>query len=101
MLGRFFRTLFGRRAPRVRQASSSHGRYKELRDRPPQIHKGATPEELCSISDDMDDDAVRERLAQLYKRHNMAAASLDANLREEAKVMLEAIVKVREKRLGN
>jgi hypothetical protein len=40
---------------------------------------------------------IRDHLAMLYRRHNRAAASLDAGLREEAELMLDAIVQCREK----
>jgi hypothetical protein len=52
-------------------------------------------EELCGINPDMNPDEIRARLSVLYKRHNAAASSLDANLREEAEEMLDAIVEVR------
>ena len=57
-----------------------------------------SPEEMCEIDPDtMDRDAIRAHLAALYRRHNAAAASLDAELREEAEIMLDAIVACREK----
>jgi len=54
-------------------------------------------EERCGITPDMDKDQVLVHLAHLYRRHNRAASSLDAELREEAEIMLEAIVDLREK----
>ena len=44
----------------------------------------------------MDRDAIRAHLAILYRRHNAAAASLNADLRDEAEQMLDAIVTCRE-----
>ena len=45
----------------------------------------------------MDRDQIRKRLAELFRRHNQAEASLDPELREEARIMLDAIVVCREK----
>ena len=57
-----------------------------------------TPESLCEIEPSkMDRDEIRKQLAELYKRHNQAAASLNPELREEAEQMLDAIVHCREK----
>ena len=57
-----------------------------------------SPEEMCEIDPTtMDRDAIRGHLAVLYRRHNAAAASLDAELRAEAELMLDAIVACREK----
>lgn len=62
--------------------------------------KPETPEELCGITAKMSKDAVRERLALLYKRYNRATSSLDAEMRTEAEAMLDAIVVVRDKVFG-
>lgn len=57
-----------------------------------------TPESLCGIDPaKMDRDEIKSILAQLYKRHNQAAGSLNPELREEAEQMLDAIVHCREK----
>ncbi|MDF1659466.1 MAG: hypothetical protein P1U58_17755 [Verrucomicrobiales bacterium] len=57
-----------------------------------------TPESLCGIDpSEMDREEIKEALAQLYKRHNQAAGSLNPELREEAEQMLDAIVHCREK----
>jgi hypothetical protein len=61
------------------------------------IDKTARPEELCGITPEMKPEHIREHLAMLYRRHNRAAASLDAALREEGELMLDAIVQCREK----
>lgn len=57
-------------------------------------------EELCGISKTMPKEEIREKLATLYRRHNRAASSLDARLRDEAEMMLEAIATVKERHLG-
>ncbi len=57
-----------------------------------------TPESLCGIDPSkMEPDEIKATLAQLYKRHNQAAGSLNPELREEAEQMLDAIVHCREK----
>lgn len=50
---------------------------------------------LCGIRPDMGPDEVRQQLAKLYRRYNRAAASLNPEVREEAEVMLDAIIEVR------
>jgi hypothetical protein len=40
---------------------------------------------------------IDQRLAELHRRHNRAATSLDAKLRDEAAIMLDAIAAVKEK----
>lgn len=59
-----------------------------------------TAEELCGVTSKMGKDEVRQKLALLYRRYNRATSSLDAKLRSEAEVMLDAIVAVREKVIG-
>jgi hypothetical protein len=61
------------------------------------IDRTARPEDLCGIVPGMKAEQIRDHLAMLYRRHNRAAASLDAGLREEAELMLDAIVQCREK----
>ena len=57
-----------------------------------------SPEAICGIDPKkMDRDQIRKRLAELFRRHNQAEASLDAELRAEANVMLDAIVVCRQK----
>ena len=63
------------------------------------VLRGMPPEQLCGISATMTQDQIRDHLAMLYRRHNRAAASLDAHLREEAEIMLDAVVQCREKLL--
>ena len=59
----------------------------------------ANPEELCGILPSMTKDDISVLLANLYRRHNRAASSLDAALREEAEAMLDIIANMREKYL--
>ena len=54
---------------------------------------------MCGIAPNMPKEKIREELAKLFRRHNRAGASLDEKLREEAEVMLDAIVSVRERYL--
>lgn len=48
----------------------------------------------------MSKDHIRERLKLLYRRYNRSASSLDPAVRNEAEIMLDAIVRVREKYFG-
>ena len=61
------------------------------------LSRESSPELLCGISPEMSAEAIRERLAKLYQRHNRAASSLDPILREEAEFMLETLASLREK----
>ena len=60
------------------------------------IDRDAPPEQLCGLTPDMSRDEIRDHLAMLYRRHNRAASSLDGTLREEAEIMLDAVVRCRE-----
>lgn len=60
----------------------------------------ASAESLCGISSTMPKDQVKAQIKLLYRRYNRAASSLDVNVRAEAERMLDAIVEVREKRIG-
>jgi hypothetical protein len=62
--------------------------------------KPPTAEEMCGVTSKMGKEEVRQKLALLYRRYNRATSSLDAKLRSEAEVMLDAIVAVREKVIG-
>ena len=64
------------------------------------LNRSAPPEELCGLTPGMTPEEIREHLAMLYKRHNRAASSLEADLREEAEIMLDAVVRCRETFLG-
>ena len=61
------------------------------------IDATASPEALCGITEGMSPLEIDQRLAELHRRHNRAATSLDAKLREEAAIMLDAIAAVKEK----
>ena len=59
---------------------------------------GKSPEVLCGIdTKKMTKDEIRKRLAELFRRHNAAESSLSPELREEAAIMLDAIVVCRQK----
>ena len=58
-----------------------------------------SPDVLCGVNKSMSKEEIAEKLAMLYRRHNRAASSLDAKMREEAEAMLEAIASVKEKYL--
>lgn len=58
-----------------------------------------SPDVLCGVNKNMSKEEIAEILAMLYRRHNRAASSLDAKMREEAEAMLEAIASVKEKYL--
>ena len=59
----------------------------------------ASPEQLCGITPDMTGEQVSAQLAMLYRRHNRAASSLEAGLREEAEIMLDVVAAMRQKYL--
>lgn len=63
--------------------------------------KTRSPESVCGIDPKtMDREQIRKRLAELYRRHNQAASSLNEDLRNEAEFMLDAIVTCRNKYVG-
>ncbi len=64
------------------------------------INPDATPEQLCGIEPDMTQEQISSQLALLYRRHNRAASSLEASLREEAEIMLDVIATMRQKHLA-
>ncbi len=66
---------------------------REINDRLP-------GEELCELRDGMTAAELQAHLGMLYRRHNRAASSLDPKLRREANIMLDAIVAMRQKYLG-
>ncbi len=63
------------------------------------IDPKATPEVLCGITPGMSVAEIARRLTELHRRHNRAATSLDAQLRAESDIMLDAIAALREKYL--
>lgn len=77
----------------------SSGKKKKKKSRHPEINAAKTPEELCGITAEMSPSELKNRLAELYQRHNRASSSLDENLRAEAEIMLDAIVACRERYL--
>lgn len=62
--------------------------------------KPKTAEELCEITPKMSKDEIKTRLKLLFRRFNRGASSLDAKVRDEAEIMLNAVVEVREKHFG-
>lgn len=62
--------------------------------------KPKSPEELCQIKKGMSKGEIYGQLKVLYRRYNRAASSLDAKTRDEAEMMLNAIVEMREKHFG-
>jgi hypothetical protein len=69
--------------------------WAEQASRP--IDPKAAPEDLCGITPGMSSDEIARRLTDLHRRHNRAATSLDAQLRAESDIMLDAIAALREK----
>lgn len=65
------------------------------------LDPGATPESLCGILPTMSKEDIAAQLAMLYRRHNRAASSLAANLREEAEIMLDVIAAMKQKYLDS
>ena len=63
------------------------------------INPGATPEQICGIEAGMTTEQIAAQLAMLYRRHNRAASSLEAHLREEAEIMLDMVAAMRQKYL--
>lgn len=112
MFKSFFQRLLGGRGKVVRAApvparhsasapaaAAARSMVQEASVRP-RIERGAPPEHLCGLTPGMTPEEIRDRLALLYRRHNRAASSLDAELREEAEIMLDAVVRCRETFLG-
>jgi hypothetical protein len=56
-----------------------------------------SPEILCGITKQMSKEEIAKKLAELYRRHNRAASSLDPQMREDAEIMLEASASAKEK----
>jgi hypothetical protein len=85
--------------PRPASGTSIAAREEWARQAAKAIDPNATAEELCGLTPDMTEAQISERLAMLYRRHNRAAASLEARLREEAEIMLDVIAAMRQKYL--
>lgn len=91
-----FKNFFNRRGNKETSASVKKTKKASSEWTPHQ--PGSSPEELCGIEPStMTKEAIRKRLAILYRRHNNAAGSLRPELRKEAAEMLVAIVECREK----
>jgi len=99
--------VFSTREPiSASQASAAAEKLEELKQKEDErLEKTDTElktksaEELCELKDGMTVEELRAHLQNLYKRHNRAASSLDARRRDEAEVMLNAIVEVRQRYL--
>jgi hypothetical protein len=81
-------------APKPKEEAKTNRSVPKEKPKPNQ-----TPEEMCGIAPNMPKEKIHEELAKLFRRHNRAAASLDQKLREEAEIMLDAIVSIRERYL--
>ncbi len=80
-----------------KETSDSPGKIPPAVSNKPDL-SAKTPEALCGIDPKkMKPEEIRLKLAELYRRHNHAAGSLSAELREEAETMLDAVVACREK----
>jgi len=84
-------------APAPEKAADAAVRQAATR---PRLDAATPPEQLCGLTPEMTKEQIREHLAMLYQRHNRAASSLEADLREEAELMLDAVVRCRETFLG-
>ena len=89
-----------RPTPAAPTPAAPPAKTKWQQDAAQSLSREASPEELCGIVPGMTAEQIRERLAQLYQRHNRAASSLDPKLREEAEFMLETLAGLREKYFG-
>ncbi len=100
-----FKKLFGRRRKdsKSKPAAGTGGAATSTgAPANPKPKKARSPEAVCGIDPKkMSRDEIRKRLAELFRRHNQAEASLDPELREEARVMLDAIVVCRQKYVDN
>jgi hypothetical protein len=86
----------GAAGPREVKGSADARRvWAEQASRP--LDRAASPEVLCGITPGMSSEDIARRLTELHRRHNRAATSLDAQLREESDIMLDAIAALREK----
>lgn len=89
---RKFLNLFRRRTDLKKRSKVSR------RGDGPEFMGGMSPEEICGIDPEvMSKEKIKKKLAKLYKRHNEAVSSLNPELRQEARQMLEAIVDCRKR----
>ena len=84
--------------PAVPAADSVKQQWKAKSNK--SLNAKESPDVLCGVNKSMSKEEISEKLAVLYRRHNRAASSLDAKMREEAEIMLEAIATVKEKYLS-
>lgn len=84
--------------PAAPAADSVKQQWKAKSDK--SLNAKESPDVLCGINKSMPKEEIAEKLAVLYRRHNRAASSLDAKMRDEAEIMLEAIASVKEKYLS-
>lgn len=97
MIRKFFSLVRGKPAPTPASSAQLEEGLPERVSHKPNI-AAKSPEAMCEINPKkMDREEIRARLAELYKRFNHAAGSLNEELRQEAEVMLDAIVACREK----
>lgn len=83
--------------PKPEAGASANAREEWAKQAAQKINPGATPEQLCGLEEGMTKEQIAAQLAILYRRHNRAASSLEANLREEAEIMLDVIATMRQK----
>ena len=88
------------RAEKPDSSASPRAKEEWAKQAARRINPDATPEQLCGIEPGMTQEQVSAQLALLYRRHNRAASSLEASLREEAEIMLDVIASMRQKYLG-
>lgn len=88
MLKKLIQKLFGAKREKSAEAEKEENEWVPVDVK--------SPEELCDVNPDTQSpDAIKQHLAVLYKRHNSAVSSLNPQLRDEAKQMLEAIAECR------
>lgn len=100
MIKKFFSLMRGESAPKAAPpAKKASPESKAAPGKPAKPGPAArSPEAICGIDPKkMSPEEIRKRLADLFRRHNSAEASLNPELRDEARVMLDAIVVCRQK----
>ena len=97
----------GSHSAKAAEAKSAAAKESKLLDKVSKVAPAAakvqppkSPEEMCGLSPKMSKDEVKAQLKLLFRRYNRSASSLDAKLRSEAELMLDAIVQMREKHFG-
>ncbi len=98
MIKRLFSLIRKDNEPKAKPAPASAPAGRAAPAKTGSKTKAPSPEAICDIDPKkMSPEEIRKRLAELFRRHNQAEASLDPALREEARVMLDAIVVCRQK----